>query len=192
MQGPGTAPAALDSRTADYRFLYWGPAGSWTALHADVLRSYSWCGSSARCMPQGHTIAHPGPPDLLHTCCRSANLAGRKRWLLLPPEHTWRVYDLHMRECATHFGPLEPSQAARFPNLHTAWAHVLEVLQVWLQAQRGSYMPAMPCAQPWPLQEPHSCLFVPSGWHHTVQNLTDTCSINHSAWQGQCPRHDIL
>jgi len=34
-----------------------GPRGSWTALHADVLRSFSW----------------------------SFNVCGRKRWLLFPP-----------------------------------------------------------------------------------------------------------
>lgn len=27
---------------SDYRFVYLGPQGSWTPLHADVLRSYSW------------------------------------------------------------------------------------------------------------------------------------------------------
>lgn len=26
----------------DYRFVYWGPAGSRTALHSDVMNSYSW------------------------------------------------------------------------------------------------------------------------------------------------------
>ncbi|XP_072010652.1 2-oxoglutarate and iron-dependent oxygenase JMJD4 isoform X2 [Engystomops pustulosus] len=41
----------------DYRFVYMGPAGSWTPFHADVFRSYSW----------------------------SANICGRKRWLLFPP-----------------------------------------------------------------------------------------------------------
>jgi hypothetical protein len=40
-----------------YRFLYLGPAGSFTGFHCDVLRSYSW----------------------------SANIAGRKRWVLYPP-----------------------------------------------------------------------------------------------------------
>jgi hypothetical protein len=43
--------------SSDYRFLYLGPAGSWTPLHTDVLGSHSW----------------------------SANLAGRKRWLLWRP-----------------------------------------------------------------------------------------------------------
>ncbi|XP_078681566.1 2-oxoglutarate and iron-dependent oxygenase JMJD4-like isoform X2 [Branchiostoma floridae x Branchiostoma belcheri] len=41
----------------DYRFVYMGPKGSWTPLHADVFHSYSW----------------------------SANICGRKQWLFFPP-----------------------------------------------------------------------------------------------------------
>eukprot|EP00884_Botryococcus_braunii_P006407 jgi/Botrbrau1/15768/Bobra.4_1s0130.2 len=28
--------------TSDYRFVYLGPAGTWTPLHTDVLKSFSW------------------------------------------------------------------------------------------------------------------------------------------------------
>ncbi|XP_042899533.1 2-oxoglutarate and iron-dependent oxygenase JMJD4 isoform X2 [Parasteatoda tepidariorum] len=41
----------------DFKFVYMGPKGTWTPLHADVYGSYSW----------------------------SANICGRKRWLLFPP-----------------------------------------------------------------------------------------------------------
>eukprot|EP00978_Attheya_sp_CCMP212_P021530 scaffold62957_cov54-Attheya_sp.AAC.3 len=41
----------------DYRFVYWGPAGSQTDLHSDVLHSYSW----------------------------SYNVVGEKRWTFYPP-----------------------------------------------------------------------------------------------------------
>ncbi|KFM67259.1 hypothetical protein X975_20920, partial [Stegodyphus mimosarum] len=41
----------------DYQFVYMGPKGTWTPLHADVFGSYSW----------------------------SANVCGRKKWLLFPP-----------------------------------------------------------------------------------------------------------
>ncbi|KAL0274039.1 UNVERIFIED_CONTAM: hypothetical protein PYX00_006567 [Menopon gallinae] len=41
----------------DFRFVYIGPKGSWTPFHADVLTSFSW----------------------------SANVCGRKKWVLLPP-----------------------------------------------------------------------------------------------------------
>jgi hypothetical protein len=44
----------------DYRFVYLGPAGSWMPLHVDVLRSYSW----------------------------SANVCGRKHWVLFPPSQS--------------------------------------------------------------------------------------------------------
>ncbi len=50
---------------ADYRFVYMGPAGSWTPCHADVLRSYSW----------------------------SVNVCGRKRWRLLSADQAHMLYD---------------------------------------------------------------------------------------------------
>ncbi|XP_071943049.1 2-oxoglutarate and iron-dependent oxygenase JMJD4-like [Antedon mediterranea] len=47
-----------DSKSCDdYRFVYMGPKNSWTPLHADVFRSFSW----------------------------SANICGSKRWLIYPP-----------------------------------------------------------------------------------------------------------
>lgn len=49
----------------DYRFVYMGPKGSWTPFHADVYRSYSW----------------------------SANVCGRKRWLLFPPGEETKMKD---------------------------------------------------------------------------------------------------
>uniref|UniRef100_A0A1I8INX9 Jumonji domain-containing protein 4 n=1 Tax=Macrostomum lignano TaxID=282301 RepID=A0A1I8INX9_9PLAT len=47
----------LDQTDSDYRFVYLGPQHSWTPFHCDVFGSYSW----------------------------SANIAGRKLWILLPP-----------------------------------------------------------------------------------------------------------
>ncbi|PNF41555.1 JmjC domain-containing protein 4 [Cryptotermes secundus] len=49
--------SAKTSIRDDYRFVYMGPKGSWTPLHADVFTSFSW----------------------------SVNVCGRKRWLLFPP-----------------------------------------------------------------------------------------------------------
>lgn len=40
-------------------------AGSWTPLHADVFRSYSW----------------------------SANVCGKKKWIFLPPSQCHLVFD---------------------------------------------------------------------------------------------------
>ena len=47
----------LSHQGGDYRFCYWGPTGSCTALHSDVLNSFSW----------------------------SYNVVGEKKWVLYPP-----------------------------------------------------------------------------------------------------------
>ncbi|TVU34048.1 hypothetical protein EJB05_15873, partial [Eragrostis curvula] len=53
----------------DYLFVYMGTKGTWTPLHADVFRSYSW----------------------------SANVSGRKLWLFLSPSQNHRIFDRNMR-----------------------------------------------------------------------------------------------
>ncbi|KXZ56873.1 hypothetical protein GPECTOR_1g788 [Gonium pectorale] len=127
------APAAF---TSDYRFCYLGPAGTWTPLHSDVLRSHSW----------------------------SANVCGRKRWLLLAPNHTHLLYDRRGLAMAPHLEPgrvgsgCEPGD---FPGLHEARAHAFELVQ-----------------------EAGDAVFVPSGWHHCVENLEDTLSLNHNWLNG--------
>ncbi|CAH0513339.1 unnamed protein product [Peronospora belbahrii] len=50
---------------SDYRFVYLGPAGSWTPLHQDVFRSYSW----------------------------SVNICGRKQWVLFHPDDEPKLKD---------------------------------------------------------------------------------------------------
>ncbi|BDA42235.1 2-oxoglutarate and iron-dependent oxygenase JMJD4 [Coccomyxa sp. Obi] len=115
--------------TSDYRFVYLGPKGTTTALHADVLRSFSW----------------------------SVNVCGRKLWRLLPPQHTHLLYDRFGREMEPDFDLDASSRAEQFPNLAAARQHVVEVVQGVGEA-----------------------IFVPSGWHHTVENLEDTLSINHN------------
>lgn len=72
-RGPSTAQR--DVATSDYRFVYLGPAGTSTPLHSDVLRSFSW----------------------------SANVAGRKRWRLLPPWHAHLLLDRAGRAAAWDF-----------------------------------------------------------------------------------------
>ncbi|XP_044117793.1 2-oxoglutarate and iron-dependent oxygenase JMJD4 isoform X3 [Neovison vison] len=51
----------------DYRFVYMGPAGSWSPFHADIFRSFSW----------------------------SANICGRKKWLFFPPGQEEALRDHH-------------------------------------------------------------------------------------------------
>jgi hypothetical protein len=108
----------------DYRFVYFGPAGTSTPFHVDVLRSYSW----------------------------SVNVHGRKEWILVPPGHENEVKD--------KFG--------NFPCGITN-QELCDKIPGSLRVQ----------------QEANEVLFVPSGWHHQVLNLTDTLSINNNwcnAW----------
>lgn len=53
----GSGAAQNNASTADFRFVYAGPEGTFTPLHRDVYGSYSW----------------------------SANVVGRKVWWLFPP-----------------------------------------------------------------------------------------------------------
>ncbi|CAK9784586.1 Clavaminate synthase-like protein [Cutaneotrichosporon oleaginosum] len=54
---PSAPSSTTSASTADFRFVYIGPAGTFTPLHSDVYGSYSW----------------------------SANVVGRKLWWLFPP-----------------------------------------------------------------------------------------------------------
>jgi hypothetical protein len=142
------------TREDDYRFLYLGPKGSTTGVHHDVLCSYSW----------------------------SVNLAGIKEWTLFPPPPS---------------SPL-PSAAARInlPTLKPGSA-LVEAGQA-VQTQSPGTRPtstasrscpaddlspsAHPAAAPALVvqQGPRELMFVPSGWHHKVRNLTGCLSINHN------------
>lgn len=89
-----------------------------TPFHADVFHSYSW----------------------------SANICGRKKWLLYPPGQ-----EKFLRDCRGNL-PYDVTSPAlqderHFPRFSEA-GHPLEVIQ-----------------------EAGEILFVPSGWHHQVYNL---------------------
>ncbi|GJP53964.1 hypothetical protein CLOM_g13074 [Closterium sp. NIES-68] len=75
----------------DYRFVYMGRAGTWTPLHTDVLRSFSW----------------------------SVNVCGRKRWLFLSPDQTRYVTHRHTRS-TTVYDVDSPVDATLFPEFHKA------------------------------------------------------------------------
>lgn len=144
---------AVDSATqdgsGDHRFVYLGPAGSRTSLHADVLFSFSW----------------------------SVNVAGTKRWLLVPAEDRRLVAD-----AAT--APLGPDLA--------------DIAAFAGQAQRDSAdasAPTAPRAVPRVLeveQGPGDILFVPSAWYHQVENVTDALSINHNWLNGTNARWALV
>ncbi|KAJ0049308.1 hypothetical protein Pint_15500 [Pistacia integerrima] len=68
---PDTYQKDNEISCSDYRFVYMGAKGSWTPLHADVFRSYSW----------------------------SANVCGKKKWIFLPPSQCHLVFDRNLKNC---------------------------------------------------------------------------------------------
>ncbi|XP_040208115.1 2-oxoglutarate and iron-dependent oxygenase JMJD4 isoform X2 [Rana temporaria] len=102
----------------DYRFVYMGPAGSWTPFHADVFRSYSW----------------------------SANICGRKKWLLFPPGS-----EGNLRDCHGNLPYDVTSPALQDPKLFPNYQKCCPPIEV--------------------TQEAGEIIFVPSGWHHQVYNV---------------------
>lgn len=77
--------------TDDHRFVYMGARGTWTALHADVFRSYSW----------------------------STNICGRKRWILFPPEQESLLRETTGRRHAFDYR-VDVEDTERFPRINEA------------------------------------------------------------------------
>lgn len=90
-----------------YKFVYLGPKGTTTSLHADVIKSYSW----------------------------STNLCGTKRWYLIPPQYTYLLYDTLIYGCnrlATniHMDVDYPNIRSFYPGLqYVRDHHSIEIIQ---------------------------------------------------------------
>ncbi|KAI8998618.1 Clavaminate synthase-like protein [Trametes punicea] len=85
----------------------------------------------------------------------STNVCGRKRWWLFPPEQTPLLFRKGGEE------HMETVYDVRHvdPELYPHFAHTQPVIIE---------------------QEARVTIFVPSGWYHQVENLTDCISINHN------------
>lgn len=84
----------------DYRFVYAGPAFSWTPLHRDVFKSYSW----------------------------SSNVTGIKLWFLFSPEASTGLWNT--RHDSVVYNVLQDDvDATEFPGFRGAFSQVLRVIQ---------------------------------------------------------------
>ncbi|GAB5036579.1 jmjc domain-containing protein 4 [Nannochloropsis oceanica] len=144
------------AREDDFRFLYLGPAGSTTGVHHDVLCSYSW----------------------------SVNLAGSKEWTLYPPASsppapfTTSSTDLPTAEPASmHEGtvPANQRQTQSLGFRPTSTASAPDAVSIASPFFHPGTVPTLVVRQ-----GPGELMFVPSGWHHKVRNLTSCLSINHN------------
>lgn len=96
--------------------------------------------------------------DVMFSHSWSANICGQKRWIFFPPEASEGLLNSRGEAILSTIPGKRPSDwASKFPNLEEAWSCRLEVIQ-----------------------EPGELMFVPSGWYHEVENLTDAVSINHN------------
>ncbi|KAL1519848.1 hypothetical protein AB1Y20_023351 [Prymnesium parvum] len=120
---------AAATEAGDHRFVYVGPAGSRTPLHADVLFSYSW----------------------------SANVCGSKRWILVPASQRGLVSDRATAPLATDVHLLEQAaaglrlveveqQAGELLFVPSGWYHqventtdVISINHNWLNAYNAHW-----------------------------------------------------
>lgn len=135
----------------DFRFVYAGSASTFTGLHRDVCgfkivlifdksdnitdRSYSW----------------------------SANIIGRKRWVLFPP-HTER----YLRK-----QPDNPASEIVYDVRHVD----RKIFKDFDKAEKDSTVI---------IQEAGQIIFIPSGWYHQVENIDNCISINHNWSNSNC------
>ncbi|KAL7222807.1 hypothetical protein ACSBR1_024497 [Camellia fascicularis] len=87
---PDTYQEKNEISCSDYRFVYMGAKGTWTPLHADVFRSYSW----------------------------SANVCGKKQWHFLSPCQCHLVFDRNMK-CSI-YDIFKDASETKFPGFEKA------------------------------------------------------------------------
>ena len=134
--------------TTDYKFFYFGPQFSFTPTHKDVYSSYSW----------------------------SANIIGKKLWILFNPKESahylknrqrneWVYNVLSLVDCDDIS---EQYKEKEYPHLSELFDKENQIL----------------CKR-MIVQNENEAIFVPSNWFHEVYNLSDiVLSVNHNWFNG--------
>jgi hypothetical protein len=109
------------------------------------LRAKVWMGKAGTVTP-----LHRDVPHNLHV-----HLTGRKRWLLVAPDHSSRLYSRGLRSGMPNFARVDPEAPDydRYPRLRDVTAHAATL-------------------------ESGETLFIPSCWWHHTRSLDDTVSMN--------------
>lgn len=110
-------------------------------------------------------------------------MAGRKRWILFPPSEV-RHPLLPTSSPPALTGPHPPRQT---PKLQDKWKRTLvqDVTGKHATIDVEKYPGAADAQQLVVVQEAGDIIFVPSGWHHQVENVSDVvASINHNWYNG--------
>jgi hypothetical protein len=151
---------------SDYRFCYLGGPGTFTALHHDVMYSCSW----------------------------SANVAGVKLWLFIPPGDSARtLYDawenikyqsiLTADEREALCTAVETHRCLGLETSGPTGTSTENASTVVIPPQPPAELIADDLTVMFAIQMPGEAVFVPPGWHHQVHNITHALSINHN-WFG--------
>ncbi|CAN6452021.1 unnamed protein product [Victoria cruziana] len=89
--------ASYELNCSDYRFVYMGSKGTWTPLHADVFRSYSW----------------------------SANVCGKKVWHFLSPLQFHLIFDRNLKNSV--YDIFDEVSDTQFPGFgKTMWLRCIQ------------------------------------------------------------------
>ncbi|KAI6650209.1 JmjC domain-containing protein 4-like [Oopsacas minuta] len=163
----------IDTRD-DYKFVYMGTKGTWTPLHYDVFRSYSW----------------------------SSNVVGTKMWILFPSgdevclknirgELVYNVMPVLKGSLAGKYvqnilnGNFDVNEHFREFSINTEGFSQLKGSELFIKENSPKIIRVVII-----LQRKGETIFVPSGWHHQVHNLDDVISVNHN-WINACNVHEM-
>lgn len=132
----------------DYRFVYMGPKGSWynKTFHYRVYNGYSLKSvSNMYFLYFSFCYRTPFHADVFRSYSWSANICGRKKWLLYPPGQEEFLRDSHGNLAYDITTPMLQDKG-QFP--HSEACQPLEIIQ-----------------------EAGEIILVLCGWHHQVYNL---------------------
>lgn len=149
-QGLYDAPDFLAAPLHDWLNLHMDTAGADSRIPGEDDFRFCYAGVAGTSTPLHH--------DVLLSYSWSANICGEKRWVLFPPEVTPLLTDTRGESPASAVPGRRPYDWEKhYPRLDEAWAQRIEFVQ-----------------------EGGELVFVPSGWYHEVENLTDAISVNHN------------
>ena len=159
----------------DYRFVYMGGKGTWTPLHYDVFRSYSW----------------------------SSNIVGTKLWILFPSGDEKWLKNMRGELIYDVMSELENTPAGEYMgdmlrgDFNGTQEHFREFFLTTEKLSSRCSSGLKIGSNPFGvvrvivvLQKKGETIFVPSGWHHQVHNLDDVISINHN-WVNACNFYEM-
>ncbi|XP_076316913.1 jumonji domain containing 4 isoform X2 [Tachypleus tridentatus] len=130
--------------------------------YLETVKDMNWDFSSKPCLylKDWHFVRTPFHADVFGSYSWSANVCGKKKWLLFPPGDEENLIDWKGQMAYDVSSPLLKDKNY-YPKTSKLQKIGIEIIQ-----------------------EAGEIVFVPSGWFHQVWNLEDTISINHNWMNG--------